>query len=56
MVLLAGTEKKKRLKKKKKKKMPNFGDYLIFGPIQQNNGFSIETQEYCGKPTVEMRA
>ena len=36
MILLAGTkEKKQRLKKEKEKnkekKMPNFGDYLIFG-------------------------
>ena len=35
----------------KEKKLPIFGDYLTFDDNPAKHGFSIETQEYFGKPT-----
>ena len=58
MVLLAGIKKKKKKTavKKKEKKFQISETISSLMATQQNNGFSIETQEYSGKPIVERRA
>ena len=53
MELLAGTKKRKKTAVKKKKKKCQISatiSYLV--ATQQNNGFSTETLEYCGKPQL----
>ena len=55
MVLLAGNEEKKIVVKKKKKKCLISATNSFLVAIRQNNGFLIETQEYCGKLTDERK-
>ena len=53
---LAGTEIKIFNGKKREKNCQILATVSLFTSSRQNHGFSIETQEYCGKPIDERRA